>query len=638
MITIFTKAFSHFACLWVRDVRGAIAVMFALMLPVLILFIAAGTDMTMALLERQKLQNALDAAALAAASSGELDTALIRKKATAFLKANKGYENITESDVHVTIESDAVTISLNGVAQLYFLESLLGVQTIDITARTSLGTDSSVRDLEVVLAMDVSQNMKDEMIAVRTGAINIITTLEDFSIKNPGITVKVGLVPWSQAVVLDPFGLGQDLDGDPYSEGFLVPHQFVDFDFNDGSLSHYDAPLGYMDAYHAAKGHYSNSCEWTRKCVVPDGAYETRPIYLGDTFRHSADDLILQLWSDEKKMRECFCGNTFPPALCDPTILQPWYRNNKDMPGMCVPGRSTCECTRSCAKSPTRHIISQSEIEYYSENDPSKWSALPDDPDDLQTPEGTKRSGDFVRASAEIHLPYDYNTTPLSTLYNDGTTSLATFGNPLIPLTDAYDVLREQIEAWVSAGSSQNGAAGLLWAYRVLSPAFPFEEGQDFDDTTTRKVVVFVMDGLMKDTDKQDLSKNALREKKMCDALKEKGVIIYSVLKRMQEERTVWYCTKTITPILDPGQDPIPPYTETKECALFSPDWFEADEKKTEIINIPVAYAVDLHNYCAGAKGIEDNSAYKFAFTNQEGLESALTDVGTEISKLRIVK
>ncbi len=96
------------------DVRGNVAMLFGLSLPVLILMIFGGVDIHRMSTVRVNLQDALDAAALAAARSPYTADADLQRVGLAALKANlKSYPNVTleEDQTSFTLSGDDVVIA-----------------------------------------------------------------------------------------------------------------------------------------------------------------------------------------------------------------------------------------------------------------------------------------------------------------------------------------------------------------------------------------------------------------------------------------------------------------------------------------------------------------------------------------------
>jgi Flp pilus assembly protein TadG len=109
----------------------------------------------------------------------------------------------------------------------------------------------------------------------------------------------------------------------------------------------------------------------------------------------------------------------------------------------------------------------------------------------------------------------------------------------LVPLTNNQTQLLNTINNLSTSGNTY-GNVGMAWGWRVISPEFPFTEGADWDDTNWRKVVIMMTDGdnTMNNfysaygrTANHSITASHLDDRfaEICDNMKEKGVIIYTI-------------------------------------------------------------------------------------------------------------
>ena len=66
---------------------------------------------------------------------------------------------------------------------------------------------------------------------------------------------------------------------------------------------------------------------------------------------------------------------------------------------------------------------------------------------------------------------------------------------PIIPLTNDYDALRDTINNLTAAGDT-NLTEAIMWGQRVLSSEAPFTEGLSEDEISNRKTLIFLSDGI----------------------------------------------------------------------------------------------------------------------------------------------
>lgn len=137
--------------------RGAVAVMFALLLVVLVGFIALAVDMGATYAKRQELQNGADAAALAAAQ--ECATAGCSKagsEAEKYAPANVLSGVVDEVDVSYPADN-VVRVDVSGTQEYMFLPVMPGAPksgTIDVSALAVWGTPTSgTLSLPVIFSM-----------------------------------------------------------------------------------------------------------------------------------------------------------------------------------------------------------------------------------------------------------------------------------------------------------------------------------------------------------------------------------------------------------------------------------------------------------------------------------------------------
>jgi len=220
---------------YVSDKTGSIAVLFGIMAPLLIGVAGMSLDYSQAYLVKQRLAQALDAAALAATASGT-DQAVIEQKVLDFFAANYPNNKIGVAFTPtVTVVGDEVIVSGTAQYQTLFLR-IIGINTIDVEATTTVLRE--VQGIEVVLVMDNTGSMStnNNISTLRTAANNFVyimygidvddgaaasaASLDAMVTRDPQY-IKVGLVPYSGSVNVGPYGLGEDKNGDYYGTAFV---------------------------------------------------------------------------------------------------------------------------------------------------------------------------------------------------------------------------------------------------------------------------------------------------------------------------------------------------------------------------------------------------------------------------------
>lgn len=66
---------------------------------------------------------------------------------------------------------------------------------------------------------------------------------------------------------------------------------------------------------------------------------------------------------------------------------------------------------------------------------------------------------------------------------------------PLHRLTSSPSTIKTQIDQMTAAGNT-NLTEGFMWGWRTLSPNAPFSDGVSYTETETRKIVIFMTDGM----------------------------------------------------------------------------------------------------------------------------------------------
>ncbi|WP_332657639.1 ubiquitin-activating E1 FCCH domain-containing protein [Brevundimonas sp.] len=189
------------------DARGNVAMLFALSLPVLILMTVGGVDIHRASTVRVNLQDALDAAALAAARSPYTEDADLQRVGLASLRANlKAYPNITlrEADTSFVLDDDDVVIATSRVdvktlVANIFLPPYGKFMDDYLPVGAHSEVDRSSKNIEVALVLDITGSMAGQRIIDLKAAAKDLVDLIVQPIQTPYYS-KVALVPYSNSV------------------------------------------------------------------------------------------------------------------------------------------------------------------------------------------------------------------------------------------------------------------------------------------------------------------------------------------------------------------------------------------------------------------------------------------------------
>jgi Flp pilus assembly protein TadG len=186
-----------------RDRGGNVALIFALCLVPVILFIGAGVDLANAQRIRQQLQDATDSAVLAVARDGlRLTDAQLQPEADAYLKASYDYKRFPYKITKLTFDRTTVTATLDTTASVptSFMQ-IAGIRSVPISASAV----SKGLGFEVALVLDTSGSMGDpagsggsKISALRTAASSFLDAM--FGTQATSQRVTIGIVPFAASV------------------------------------------------------------------------------------------------------------------------------------------------------------------------------------------------------------------------------------------------------------------------------------------------------------------------------------------------------------------------------------------------------------------------------------------------------
>jgi Flp pilus assembly protein TadG len=210
---------------WAALEQASIAVYVGFMIPALISAIALSVDLSQAYLVRERLSRAIDAAALAVAGSSfagdaEAQEAAINKRVQDFIKANYPEEKIGAAlNIKVEVNGDDITVSADAEYHTFFMNAI-GINVMSVSASATVR--KQVKGVEAILVLDNTGSMdykpsgapKKNIEALKDAA-NLFVTIMYNKAQSPE-DVRIGLVPYANAVRIGRYGLGQLPDGSPY--------------------------------------------------------------------------------------------------------------------------------------------------------------------------------------------------------------------------------------------------------------------------------------------------------------------------------------------------------------------------------------------------------------------------------------
>ncbi len=230
------ERFRQSFCCWLLSVSGAVAITFGFMLPLIVGSAGMAVDLSKAYLVKNRLCQALDAAALAVSTSTG-DRQALEDLLNAYIQANHNPSDNLGQIHSVSLDMNGEVIKAEASADV--ITHFMGVLgNDDITVYCTTEVIREVRGLEVVMVVDNTGSMSsnNNIEALRVAAANFVNILFDRTTDED--SVKIGIVPYVATVNVGPYGLGLDEDGFFYDTPFVNNPLVLDFDQSDFNAWH----------------------------------------------------------------------------------------------------------------------------------------------------------------------------------------------------------------------------------------------------------------------------------------------------------------------------------------------------------------------------------------------------------------
>jgi Flp pilus assembly protein TadG len=433
-----TDAAARFA----GDTRGNVALIFAIVLPVLLAVALGGVDLHRASTVRMNLQDALDAATLAAARSQFTEDDDITRVGLAALQANLApYDQITlltdqtsfELDDTGAVVADARVNVAALVANLVLppYGNLFDDQ-LPVSARSEVMRSN--KRIEVALVIDNTGSMSGAKLTnTKTAAIELINRLEaaDSRSIEPD-AIKISLVPFSQTV-------------------------------------------------RVAAGGTNSAPAWMSNAGNHTGSTGATGLFDEAVGRFTLFDDLGTTWGGCVEAREQphDIRDTAPSSGNQATMFVPYFAPDE----------------------PDRGAYSR---DYSWQNwgyegndyiDDRRKGSNKNNPFDGDASE--RRTEWFARVRDRDR----YKDSPRGTLHTGFGPNKGCDLQPLIRLTDNYANLRTAVNNMVATGNT-NVPLGAMWGWHTLSPNAPFGDGRAYGSERLQKIIIIMTDGenVMSDT------------------------------------------------------------------------------------------------------------------------------------------
>jgi Flp pilus assembly protein TadG len=219
-----------------RDAKGNVAILFGFALIPILLGIGVAADYGRALIIRDRMADAADAAALAIGSWPNQTPAQLKTRAQQFFNANYPPSTLgTVGAIDVQVSDDNVIINVKGTVKTTFMR-LAYVNSLDVGASTTV--HKKERNIELALVLDVTGSMGQggKLAAMQSAAKKMVSTL--FDGKTTSDTLKIAVVPFSVAVNIGSDKLNSGwLDKNTYSSANATADPIAFEDYNSNGIS-----------------------------------------------------------------------------------------------------------------------------------------------------------------------------------------------------------------------------------------------------------------------------------------------------------------------------------------------------------------------------------------------------------------
>ncbi|WP_309628331.1 pilus assembly protein [Brevundimonas sp.] len=435
-----SRRLRHVARRFASDTRGNIAMISAFVIPVLLLITFGGIDIHRASTVKANLQDALDAATLAAARSPYTSNTDITRVGLASLRANLAPYN------DITLLTGQTTFVLDSSG------AVVGDAKVDVTALVAniilpmvgrgtgdqipVGAHSEVlrsnNRIEVALVIDNTGSMAGAKLAnTKAAATDLIDRLEAADSRSiEADAIKISLVPFSQTVRISQGGSN------------TVPSYMSNATTHTGGGA-WNASSNPTSLFSAGRGRFT---------------------LFGD---------IGTTWGGcvEARLAPYDIRDTAPLAGTQARLFVPYFAPDQPDEGD-YPNDWT-------------------------------WRNYADEGNDYLEDARNGNNNTFASTTARetewgLRLR---NRTKYANAYKRSGTLNSNWGpnrgcdlQPLIRLTDDYDALRDAVDNMIASGNT-NVPLGTMWGWHTLSPNAPFGDGRAYGTTRLTKIIIIMTDG-----------------------------------------------------------------------------------------------------------------------------------------------
>ena len=454
-----------------RSKSGNVAMLFGLAAIPLMVGVGAAVDYGRALLVRERMGNAADAAALAVGSWQGQTQAQLQVKARQYFDANFPPEILgAPASLNLNFSGNDVVVNVSGTVPTTMLR-LANFQSIDVHASSTVTVGMGT--LEVALALDNSGSMVgSKLTGLKTAASDLVDSLFDSA---KGSTkadpIKIAVVPFAAGVNVGP----------QYSNASWMDTNAKNPYHADAQRAKGSPAVNNFTLFKSLKGSNGSAVSWA-------GCVEARPspYDVSDATASSGTPsaLFVPMFApDEPDNWTCTTSNCSNSGSGSKRRVKgapagSFNHNNY------LPDAGT---TTTCGSA---------------SNTNSNWTCANGDAYCNGSNSGRKEEDGFAGLNISANKNCKYGTSSnKATMANVTVGGIAAGPNfmctsaPLLPLSTAKTTIKAKISEMKAEGATGVGE-GAMWGWRALSPGEPFAEGRAYNTEENQKILILMTDGV----------------------------------------------------------------------------------------------------------------------------------------------
>ncbi|WP_394689892.1 pilus assembly protein TadG-related protein [Hoeflea sp.] len=423
---------------FLKDTSGNFALTFGILAVPVMVAGGLAVDYVGMSVEKSKLQNAVDSAALLIAREGDMSEAQALKLAKTTITANYG---LNVAKVAVSMVDGDATVKASMDQPLVF-GGFMSKKSAAVSAEAT--ATYAYTKYEIALVLDTTGSMLGgKLTSLQNAVIGLVDGMEALGLNKEQL--KFAVVPYAGFVNVGPQH-GPEING--AGKVKKAAATWIDQDAK--------APIPQSDL----PSEFSRFAMFNHLKVEWPGCVETR-VPAGNTL-HDVDDTVPDI--------------TNPTSLFTPffAIDEPdnkWGYPNSYLPdgGKPVKGNKATEADK------------QDQLARYGRVGEYKKPKNTDD--------AVALTGKWKKVKVD--------NSPSNFYSNKNDPKGPGFGcemEPLVPLTTDFSKIRTTVKA-LEANGSTNMLEGVMWGWRVLSDREPFTQGAPKSDTSVEKIMIFLTDG-----------------------------------------------------------------------------------------------------------------------------------------------